>query len=99
MTINFTRQDFDAIAKLYGYSNLTEQEWEKAQDNFKKLIEENEAPRFLYIIRCLPYNYYKIRITNDICKRITDHQTGCPFKLKFIFAIEGKGLQCQLYIP
>jgi hypothetical protein len=88
MAINFTQQDDDTIANLYDYSNLTEQEWHKAQDNFTKLIEDNEAPRFLYIIRCLPNNFYKIGITNDIYKRIEDHQTGCPFKLKFIFAIE-----------
>lgn len=88
MPINFTQQDDDNIVKLYDYSNLSEKEWQEAQDNFKKLSELNEAPRFLYVIRCLPFNYYKIGITNLLDKRQKDHQTGCPFELKLIFAIE-----------
>lgn len=88
MSINFTQQDHDNIAKLYDYSDLSEEKLKTAKENFRKLLESNDAPRFLYVVRCLPCNYYKIGITNNIPKRLTVHQTGCPFELKFIFAIE-----------
>lgn len=88
MTINFTQEDHADIASLYNYSDLTREKSNKALTNLQSFIESNDAPRYLYVIRCLPYNYYKIGITNDIKKRLVDHQTGCPFELKFIFAFE-----------
>ena len=88
MKINFTQQDHENIAKLFDYNDLTKKDRQKAINNFKKLLESNDAPRYLYVIRCLPYNYYKIGITNDLDKRLKNHQTGCPFDLKMIFAVE-----------
>jgi len=88
MTINFTKNDHQNIALLFEYENLSEAEQQKALANFENIILNNDPHRFLYVIRCLPYNYYKIGITNDIEKRFATHQTGCPFELKFIFAVE-----------
>ena len=88
MAINFTQQDFDNIAKLFDYDGLTADKSTKAMNNLQSFIENNDAPRYLYVIRCLPFPYYKIGITNDIVKRLLDHQIGCPFELKFIFAFE-----------
>jgi len=86
--INFNEQDHANIAELFDYSDMSVEDMQKAQDKFKMLLECNEAPRYLYVIRCLPHNYYKIGITNDLGKRLRDHQTGCPFELKMIFAVE-----------
>ncbi len=87
-SINFTQQDHQNIADLFDYSNLNEEENQKAMDNLKKLLESNDAPRYLYIVRCCSFNYYKIGITNNIEKRIETLQIGCPFELKFIVAVE-----------
>lgn len=87
-SVNFTQQDHQNIADLFDYSNLNKEEEQKAQDNFKKLLESNDAPRYLYIIRCCPFIYYEIGITNNIEKRIKTLQIGCPFDLKFIVAVE-----------
>ncbi|GFE58823.1 GIY-YIG nuclease family protein [Geobacter sp. AOG1] len=88
MSIDFTEQDHDNIAKLFDYSDMSEEDMRKADDKFKMLLECNEAPRYLYVIRCFPHSYYKIGITNDLGKRLRDHQTGCPFELRMIFAVE-----------
>lgn len=89
MDISYSEKDRENIAKIYErYGNLTEKQRIKAENNFKKLLDSNEAPRYIYVIRCYPYNYYKIGITNKILKRIETHQTGCPFKLIFVFAVE-----------
>lgn len=87
-SINFIQQDHDNISDLFDYNNLTEKKWQKALNNFEKLLDFNEASRYLYIIRCCPSNYYKIGITNNIKKRIKTHQTGCPFELKFTIIVE-----------
>ena len=87
-SVNFTQKDHKNISDIFDYSNVNEEEWQKAQDNFKKLLESNDAPRYLYIVRCCPFNYYKIGITNNIEKRIKTLQIGCPFELKFIIAVE-----------
>lgn len=88
MTINFTDKDRENIAMLFEYENLSEDEQAKVYKNFENLLINNESHKFLYVIRCLPHDYYKIGITNDIDKRIETHQTGCPLELKLVFAVE-----------
>ncbi|MBL4823316.1 MAG: GIY-YIG nuclease family protein [Colwellia sp.] len=87
-SINFTDNEFNKITSLLDYSNISEKDDIKSLSNFEQFIANNEAPRFIYLIRCKSTNFYKIGKTNNIDVRLRDLQTGCPFELKVIFIAE-----------
>jgi len=100
-SINITEELFEETSKSYEYDLTSDSEKELAHTKFEKYMREDEAPRYLYLIKCEDSNYYKIGITNDLNKRLETHQTGCPYKLKIIYYVEpdvcdfsGKEITC-----
>lgn len=76
------------MSDKFDYDELLAHGYETGIDNFKKYILEDKAPRYLYVIRCVNTNYYKIGITNDLNKRLQTLQTGCPYELILILFSE-----------
>lgn len=87
-SIKFTKRHHNEISELFNYENLSEKDYKQSLNNLEKHLSDNDAPRYLYVIRCIGTNFYKIGITNNLNKRLKTHQTGCPLKLKYIFAVE-----------
>ncbi|KYN89488.1 hypothetical protein ATY35_11080 [Vibrio cidicii] len=87
-SIRFTRKDAEKVAKLFDYSASTEKQRHDAYAKYKNYIVDNKAPRYLYIVRCGESELYKIGITNNLEKRLTEHQTGCPYTLKYVVWFE-----------
>ncbi len=87
-SINFTDQHHAEIAELFDYSNASDAEVELAIAKYKKYVGNDESPRYLYLIRQLRTKYYKIGITNDLEKRLSTLQTGCPHQLRVVFYVE-----------
>lgn len=83
-SIHFTKAHFLEIAALFDYSQATENELSLAYKKYNNYLKYDDAPRYLYIIRCGRSKYYKIGVTNDLEKRLATHQTGCPYELKLI---------------
>lgn len=84
-SIKFTENELQEIAELLDYYNLNGAKNIKSQSNFKDLIVNNISPRYLYLIRCINTDFYKIGITNKIDIRLQNLQTGCPLELKIVF--------------
>ena len=51
-------------------------------------VESGIIPRYLYLIKIEGQDLYKIGITNDLNIRQRQLQTGNPFFLNYVFAIE-----------
>lgn len=39
---------------------------------------------YIYMVRCVGFDYYKIGRAQDATKRISTIQTGCPFEIRTI---------------
>ncbi|HHF3026173.1 TPA: GIY-YIG nuclease family protein [Vibrio diabolicus] len=87
-SIRFTKEHDLEIAALFDYSQATEEELKLAYKKYNNYLKNDDAPRYLYIIRCGRSKYYKIGVTNDLEKRLATHQTGCPYELKLICYFE-----------
>lgn len=87
-SIHFTKAHFLEIAALFDYSQATENELSLAYKKYNNYLKYDDAPRYLYIIRCGRSKYYKIGVTNDLEKCLATHQTGCPYELKLICYFE-----------
>ncbi|MCF7479780.1 GIY-YIG nuclease family protein [Vibrio sp. J2-4] len=87
-SINFTDDNLIEMPDPFDYSDLSPSELEIGLEKFESFIRDDDAPRYLYVIRCAETNYFKIGITNNISKRLSTHQTGCPFELKLVLYCE-----------
>ncbi len=87
-SINFTKQHHLEIAELFDYSKVPVSELDLAREKYNKYVTNDESPRYLYLIRLTGAKYYKIGITNDLNKRLSTLQTGCPHDLSIIFYAE-----------
>ncbi|WP_162808234.1 GIY-YIG nuclease family protein [Vibrio splendidus] len=80
---------YDDISKLFDYSEYySGSSYEELEQSVKEFVVNNDVPRYLYVVRCETTQYYKIGIANDVKKRISTHQTGCPLTLKLVFFAE-----------
>ncbi|MFG5012584.1 GIY-YIG nuclease family protein [Vibrio cholerae] len=86
--IRFTKKHEREIAALFDYSQVSEDKLALAYQNYHDYLKNNNAPKYLYVIRCGKSKFYKIGITNDLEKRVATHQTGCPYQLKLICYFE-----------
>lgn len=84
----FTDEHHQEIADLLTHKITSEEELERLDSKLLDYVKFGEAFKYLYVIRCVGSDYYKIGITNDVDKRIRQHQTGCPYKLKHIMTFE-----------
>jgi len=85
MRINFTSKEHEEIAALY---NISEESEEKAVEIFKANIHSGVVPRYLYLMKIEGQDMYKIGITNNINKRQRELQTGNPYFINIVFAVE-----------
>jgi hypothetical protein len=87
-SIKFTEQHHLEIAELFDYSKVPAGELDLAIEKYNKYVTNDRSPRYLYLIRRIGTKYYKIGITNDLNKRLSTLQTGCPHELRMIFYAE-----------
>ncbi|WP_330472583.1 GIY-YIG nuclease family protein [Vibrio harveyi] len=87
-SIHFTDENDLEIAALFDYTESTPEELALADKKYREYLKNDNAPRYLYIIRCGRSKYYKIGVTNDLEKRLATHQTGCPYELKIVCYFE-----------
>jgi hypothetical protein len=77
----------DIIKKLQALSNQLNQTRESHNEEVKKSNPGNNLKSYIYFLHA--GNYIKIGYSQDIHKRIKQLQTGSPFKLRLVLAIEG----------
>ncbi|MFY0602042.1 MAG: GIY-YIG nuclease family protein [Cyclobacteriaceae bacterium] len=83
-SINFTYHHRDLLQAFAYPSELKKDTFNKGIQNLKNYLENNEAPRLLYVIKSGRRDYYKIGITNNLAIRIQTLQIGNPDKLEVI---------------
>lgn len=62
---------------------------EYSDELLKKIkSQKKEHKKYIYIIQCVGYDYYKIGIADAPNLRLKDLQSGCPFPLKILSSVE-----------
>ncbi|TDX83272.1 GIY-YIG nuclease family protein [Epilithonimonas xixisoli] len=85
MRINFTNQNHKEIIELYA---IKDEEEERASQTFTMNLTYGIIPRYLYLMKIQNENIYKIGITNNLNKRQSELQTGNPYFINIVFAVE-----------
>ncbi len=83
-SVKFTNKHHLEISELLYFQNLNAAKQEKYLQNFEKFFCKGKSARFLYIIQESFCQKYKIGITNNLNKRLSQLQTGNPNDLHFV---------------
>ncbi|MBC8664011.1 GIY-YIG nuclease family protein [Vibrio parahaemolyticus] len=89
-SINYSPESEYLIDQAFNREPDTDSNIEISQKNFAKNIIDDEPPRNVYVINCVSTNFYKIGISNDVDKRMSTLQTGCPFELRLVALIKAE---------